>query len=345
MKRTQRTRVLVLAAVSAALCGCSTANVAFHKFPTTTFPEVVLDSGASIRVVARDGAGKTAQAFAEALAKELASDGGFRIAKDGERADYWFLVEGRATYRPDTSEQVRFDTSYVAVPKGDDNGGRDEIVRTAQKSYSSARGMSVAVYRAEGLAPVHYLELPVWEGRIGPNVEIGKEQALETDSRFANLALERVKDVFLTQTKTVSVPVPRQADPALYKAFVGLDKAVRSQTDSDTGASLSNAQRRNIEAAFSSIERRAAELLPDPIDVFAEKRKKGEWKGSDEEAETILANYYIRALAREAGCLDPEKLRAVYSEQLRILELSTGDSLRMACPIALARIEYKLGNL
>ncbi len=333
MKRTQQTNILALAAIAVTLCGCSTANVAFRNYPTTTFAEVPIPPGSSIRVVARDGASKTAQSFAKALARELSSGEGLRLAKKGEKADYWFLVAGASTYRPDSPEQAKFNTSYDKVSNENEYGGREEIKRTDKVSWTSSRGMSIAIYRSEGLAPIHYLELPLLEGNLGPGVETGKDKALETDARFVNLALERVKDVFLTQTKMVSVPVPRESDPELYDAFERLDKAAVA---GDAAA---------IAAARTKIERRAAAILPGSIDAFGKKLKTEEWKGREREAEVILANYHIRALAREAGCLDPEELKAIHAEQLRILELSTMDSLRMACPIALARIEYKLGNL
>ncbi len=333
MPMTPHRHLVLFAATAATLCGCSTANVAFRNYPTTTFAEVPLANGASIRVVARDGAGDTAKRFAEALSRELVSDEGFRLASDGESADYWFIVDGKATFRADTPDQARYNTAYYIVRQENDAGGHEEIERTDKSSRSSSRGMSLAIYKSKGLSPIRYLELPLWEGALGPDVDTSKDQGLKTDARFAKLALERVKDVFLTQTKTVSVPVPRDADEILRKAFIRLDEAAVA---GDAEA---------LAAAKAEIEQRSAEILPDSIDTFGEKLATDEWKGREKEAETILGNYHIRALAREAGCLHQEELRAVHAEQLRILELSTMDSLRMACPIALARIEYKLGNL
>ncbi len=335
MKRTKKVDIWLsaLAVSTIALCGCSTANVAFRNYPTTTFAAIPIPKGSSIRVVARDGAGETAQSFAEALAKELSSGEGLQLANEGEKADYWFFVDGSTSFRADTPAQAKFNTSYVKVSQSNDAGGHEEITRTEKLSQTSSRGMSIAIYRSEGLSPIHYLELPIWEGSLGPDVVIDQDQGSQTDARFVKLALERVKDVFLTQTKTVSIPIPRDADPVLFNAFVRLDKA----------AVAGNAAA--LAAARDEIERRSSEILHDSITVFGEKLKTKEWKGREEEAEVVLANYYIRALAREAGCLDPEKLKDIHAEQLRILELSTMDSLRMACPIALARIEYKLGNL
>ncbi len=328
-----KTVPLALVAAMVALVGCSTANVAFRNFPTTTFGEVPLDEGSSIRVVARKGLGKAAETFASALEKELTSSGKLRLAGAGENPDFWFIVDGAASFRVDSPDQVRFNTSYVQIAESDDSGGRDKIVQINKSSRTNARGMSVAIYRANGLSPVHYLELPLWKGALGAQVDTAKEKAVEMDSHLFELAIERVRDVFLTQTKVVSIPIPRDADADLYEAVVTLDKAV---VDSDATATS---------AAIEAIERRAAELLPDSIEAFGEKLGTDEWKGREEEAEAVLSNYYIRALASEVGCLDPKKLKSIHADLLRILELSTMDSLRMACPIALARIEYKLGNL
>ena len=55
--------------------------------------------------------------------------------------------------------------------------------------------------------------------------------------------------------------------------------------------------------------------------------------------------YYLVALRREIGCSDPEELSAIHADMLRILELSEEPSLRMACPIALGRLEDKLARL
>lgn len=333
MKIEKLSGVLVLAAMAAVLGGCSTANVSFRNFPTTTFAEVPLGEDVSVRVVVRNGANDAAKVFAKALSRELSGNNGLRIAQEGETADYWFLVDGATDFRSDTAQQLPFNTFYTVNREEDENGGSEEVVREDRASYTAACGLNIAVYRTDGLVPVHYIELPLWDGRLGSYVEPGDAKAKAMEVRLAKLALERVKDMFLTQTKTVSIPVPRDTDRELYNEFLKLDKAAVA----NDAAGLAK--------AIAAIEKRAAAILPDSIDAFGEMLKTKEWEGREKEAEAILGNYYIRALAREAGCLDPQTLREIHAEQLRILELSTMDSLRMACPIALARIEYKLGSL
>lgn len=326
-------QVIALAAAAAALCGCTTANVAQRNFPTRTFAEVPLEPGASIRVVARDGAGDVAAAFAQALGATLGSGEGLRLAADGEKADYWFIVDGRGTFRADTGAQIPFNDGYSTVRVANDAGGHEEIEATHGVSHSILRGMSVAIYKADGLSPVHYVELPLWSGASGPDGAAGKDEALALDAKFVSLALERVKDVFLTQTKLVPVSVPRDVDRALYDLVTALDKAAVSK-DQDA-----------IAAACEAVEKRAAEILPLSIDEFGEALKTKKWKGKEKEAEAVLAAYHLRALAREAASNDPASLEKVHAEQLRVLELSTMDSLRIACPAALARIEYKLSQV
>ena len=331
MKAYKTVGVLVLVAAAAVLSGCSTANVAFRNFPTTTFAEIPLDAGATVRVAAREGSGEMAKAFAKLLSAELSRGEGLRLAKDGEKADYWFLVDGFMTSRSDTPRQACYNTACIKVREENEGGGHETIARHSQSSYTASCGMNIAVYRAEGLAPLHYVELPVYEGELGSGVDPDKGE--ETKVRLARLAVERVKDMFLTQQKTVSIPIPRDSDPELYNAFLKLDQA----TVAGDSAALAD--------AISAIERRAADILPGSLETFGEELKTKAWKGREKEAEAILGNYHIRALAREAACMDPETLREIHAEQLRILELSTMDSLRMACPIALARLEYKINNL
>ena len=68
-------------------------------------------------------------------------------------------------------------------------------------------------------------------------------------------------------------------------------------------------------------------------------------KYEEEEQETKLCNYYMQALAMEVNELKPENLKKLHAQHLAIMNLTTDDGLKTACPNTLARLEAKLNML
>ena len=76
---------------------------------------------------------------------------------------------------------------------------------------------------------------------------------------------------------------------------------------------------------------------------LCEQLRTKKYEGSD--ADERLGNYYLYLLVKEALTLDPAALAKIRDEQLIILRSSEAKGLAEAVPVALARLEYKLGNI
>ena len=337
--------LVALALFASAVAGCKSNNVVWCRYPSMTVAEFALPPGAVVRVAhSRD---ESAKDFAARFRKALARTGRFRIAETADRADYLVLVQGSAEDRIDSAEEsARTGRVWVETIESD-AGSTQRVRRERAATHAAAKEISIAVYATGTLTPIRYFTLPVYDGGA---TDGGPEGAAEAESetakmqeRFASLAVTRMEEIFVTQSRSIRVPVPLEANADLRGQFVRIEAAV--------GADDEEALKR----ALARIDALAADrsILPGTLEEFAEASAAEDWQPPEGTTrETFLANYYLVALRREIGCSDPEELSAIHADMLRILELSAGPSLRdqepallKACPIALGRLEDKLARL
>jgi hypothetical protein len=291
------------------LGGC--ASVEMAQYTVTSFAEVPLKKGASVKVVANDD---LVAPIAEALKSEFAAgakgkDGGLKVAE--ENADYWFILSGAGQYLKDAPQKT-----YV-VAKQENSAGGTEVIAEEVKNYASAaKGVSVAVYQAKNLAPVYYFEIPIY---TGDNTKGAVRDANAYDAEFMKDVVERVKDVFLTQQKDVETPMPLEANKALREQFAQGAKG------------------------YDAFMKTYKSLGAFDLAKMCEKLRTKTYEGSD--ANEKLANYYLYLLVKEAQTKDPEELRKIEKDQFMILASSDAKGLAEAVPVALARLEYKLANM
>ena len=274
------------------------------QYPVTSFPEVALTKNAKVRVVAN---GAAMEPIAAAVKTEFGKNGGFKVTEEG--ADYWFVISGLNDYKKSNSVKVK-----SVVKKEDASGGQEVLVSETKNLASAAKGVSVAVYDAKNLAPVHYFEIPIYTGDNTKDAVRGKDIY---DAAFSKDVVERVKDAFLTQKKDVETPIPEIADAKLRELFAKQDYV-----------------------GFLSTYKKVAKI---DLKKFCEEVRTGAYKESD--VPEKLSNYYLYLLVKESMTLDPAVLKTVKEEQMLILWTTDYEWLAVSVPVALARLEYKLANV
>lgn len=319
--------------------GCASENVTWSRYPTTSFAEVSLPRNAAVRILSSKD--ESARSFAGQLREALVSADGMRIVGQTEESTHMIYVQGTSSFRSDTPEQARY-TGHISVEtlESDGGGSIQRIKRERGATHASAREISIAVYATKTLTPMLYLSFPIFDGGPLDDSALSEEAAAERNrkeqERFAKLAVARMKEVFTTQASTVNVPVPVEANAELRGQFALLGSAVATNN------------KRLLESALAEIDAlaRKREVIPGVLEEFAAiSAIKGWTPPEGVTREMYLGNYYLVALRREIGCMDPAVLSRLHTEMLRILEMCEGPSLQMACPIALQRLERKLAHL
>lgn len=305
------------------LVGCT--SVEMVPYTVTSFSEVPLTEKSDIKIVSSD---MRLEGLVDKLKKEFAKNGRFTVT-DGN-ARYWFVIKGLKDHADGGNQNV------VSVVKREDAARVQEVITSTKYNFSSAaEGVSVAVYDVESLAPVYYLEIPVYSGDYSINAVRPKNVY---DKAFAENVVERVKDAFRTQKKNVNTPMPLEADDTLRELFAqgGRQRAKLLDEGKIDGEEFLCAYREFLLAYknYGTIN----------LSEFCEKIRSGVYKEAD--AKKRLGNYYLYLLVREAlKGSDPAALEKSRKEHLEILRTSDAKGLAEAVPVALARLEYKLANI
>lgn len=299
--------------VTLLLAGCATVEMA--PYTVTSFPEVPLKKNASVRIVAND---QSVVPIVTALKKAFARNPVTGLSVVDGKADYWFVLSGVAQYAK-SSVQKKF------IDKNENESGGSEVIATVtQNSSSAAKGVSVAVYETKSLTPVHYFEIPVYAGE---NAKGEARDEAAYNLRFSRDVFVRVKDAFLTQQKLIMTPIPLEADAQLRSLF------------SKGGAEFAKGDNQ----AYDAFLRRYEQLGTIELSKLCDALRKKSYEGSD--ADMKLGNQYLYLLVMEAMSNDPRELAKIKTEQLKILGATEAKGIAEAVPVALARLEYKLGNL
>lgn len=295
------------------LGGC--ASVEMAQYTVTSFAEIPLKKHAKVKVVANDGAlAPVADSIRSAFAKEGEN---FKVVE--KDADYWFVLNGLSQY-VNSEPQKR-----VSVVKQENAAGGTEVFAAEMRNLASAaKGVSVAVYEAKALAPVHYFEIPIF---TGDNTRKAVRSAAVYEGSFSKDVVERVKDAFITQKKQVETPIPLEADGELRDLFAR------------GGEEFAKGDGR----AYAPFLMKYRQLGACDLATLCEQLRTKTYEGDD--ADRKLGNYFLFLLVREALTLDPEKLGKIKDEHQMILRASEAKGLAEAVPVALARLEYKLANL
>lgn len=294
------------------LGGC--ASVEMAQYTVTSFAEIPLEKQAKVKIVANSD---DLSPVAESLKAEFGKGKDFTVVE--ENADYWFVLNGAGQYVNGVSAK-----KIAVVKKENARGGSETFEVSNQNLASAAKGVSVAVYEAKTLAPVHYFEIPIY---AGDNTKEAVRKETDYEAAFAKDVVERVKDAFITQQKQVETPMPLEADGDLRDLFV------------QGGEGFAKGDKK----AYEPFMLKYKQLGSVDLAKICEQLRTKTYEGSD--ADETLGNHYLYLLVKEAVTLNPEELKKIQGEQLMILRASDADGLTEAVPVALARLEYKLANL
>ena len=305
-------RKMAGAVFSLLLGGC--ASVEMAQYTVTSFAEVPLKEKAKIKIVAN---GECIADVAASLKEEFGKSGNFSVVD--EKADYWFVLSGLGDYNSSEPQKV-----VSVVKQENEKGGTETFAEATRNLASAAKGVSVAVYEAKTLAPVHYFEIPVYSGDNTKDTVRCKDAY---EAAFSKEVVERVKDAFITQQKQVETPMPLEADGDLRDLFV------------KGGEGFAKGDR----AAYKPFLIKYKQIGAIDLPKLCEQLRTKTYKGPD--ADKSLGNYYLYLLVKEAMTLNPEELVKIKSEQLMVLEASDAKGIAEAVPVALARLEYKLANV
>lgn len=294
------------------LGGC--ASVEMAQYTVTSFAEIPLKDKAKVKIVANND---ELTSIVDSLKSEFAKSGNFKVAED--KADYWFVLSGSGQYGKSDPQKV-----VSVVKEENSNGGKEVFAETTQNLASAAKGVSVSVYEAKTLSPVHYFEIPIYNGDNTKDAVRG--ESVYNDA-FSKEVVERVKDAFITQQKQVETPMPLEADGDLRDLFV----------KGGEGFAKGDAK------AYNPFLEKYKQIGAVDLAKLCEQLRTKTYEASD--ADMKLGNYYLYLLVKEAQTLDPEALKKIKDEQMMVLCASDAKGLAEAVPVALARLEYKLANL
>jgi len=308
--------------VASVVSGCYSPKVANVNYQTTSFAEVALNNNAMLKITSV-GEGPASEVLMRSLRDAFAKTKQFTVTDD--KADYWMIVNGLEDSRADASAELPFTekAEIATVGAKDDQAGNahDELVVKKQSTFTLAKGVSVAIYETSSLTPIYYFEIPVYDGVVKVDGDSAKIPSLdELNKDLSEQIVGRVKDVFVTQVKDITTPIPDEASAAMKSAISSKDAA------------------KAVAAASKA-------SIPQPFDAFLKDVQSGKYADDKAGLTTKLSDYYIQAIALEIGCLDAKVLKGLHAQQVAILQNATTDSLALACPVALARLEYKLANL
>ncbi len=300
------------------ICGCYSPKVSYIDYPTTAFAEVALKNNAKLKIVSSSGSENLVKILRDVFSRTK------QFVVVDQDADYWMIVNDLSDVRTDMREQLPFtvkvEKSAVGVQDDQPGAAHEVLVEKRLASHTLAKGVSVAIYEARNLTPVYYFEIPVYNGAIQT---VGGEKAAtksELAKELAGQIVVRVKDVFITQVKNISTPIPDEASSEIRKAMSSKDAA------------------KNVPMV-------ASKTIPQNFAEFLKDVQAGKYQDQQDALDRKLSDYYVLAIAREIGCLDAKVLKELHAQQVAILQYSTLDSLAFACPVALARLEYKLIQL
>lgn len=288
-------------AAAALLGGC--AVVENVNYPVTSFAEIPLKNNAKIKVVANTpAAGDIAAALKEAFGKSKTC----KVVES--EPDYWFVIDKVA------QDKSGVETKTVSVVSQETGDGRQEMLQPGTLQISSAaQGVSVSVYETRTLSPLHYLEVPMYDG----DLKAKARTPVDYEKAFWADAVERVKDAFLTQEKKVDIPVPLKASSNYLKLMAaGKYAEIIKQ----------------YEAQKIDVRKINAEMVA------------GTYKG-ELKADAMFADYAVYLLARETQTTDPDELAQLRTDHLYVIENCEDEGLAVAVPVALARLDYKLAHL
>jgi|GEM_PF-5277131 len=294
------------------LGGC--ASVEMAQYTVTSFAEIPLKKQAKVKIVANND---TLSPVTDALKAAFQKSGSFNVVE--KDADYWFVLSGEDQYVKSAPQQ-----KVAVVKQENDRGGTEVFAASTRNLASAAKGVSVAVYEAKTLAPINYLEIPVY---AGDNTEGVVRDESAYGQAFSKEVVERVMDAFITQQKQVETPMPLEADPALRALFV---KGGEAYAKGDKNA-------------YTPFLQKYKQLGTCDLAKLCEQLRTNTYQEKD--ADLKLGNYYLYLLVKETQTLNPEALKKIKNEQFLILRSSQAKGLAEAVPVALARLEYKLANL
>lgn len=317
--------------------GCSSVKVVEVRYPSTTFSKVALNAKSQVCIVALDDDNIT-KSVADALSRSFAKSGQYSVTDNRAEADYWLTVAGACDARVDDNAAVKYNDMVIKAKSENDGGGYEYMTRVRQVSLGAALGVRISVYEAGNLAPIHYLDLPLYASDIVSETTYSSQRASFDPNRqlteFLSNALEQINDTFITRVKSIKVAVPEKLDPTIMSPILALANYIGSN-----GPESDCSRQKSLIVAAANV------FIPCPIEQLREKMEAEDSTIEESSIETILGAYYARALANEVGCMNASELRQLHKEHLQILEMTEDMSLVYVCSRALSRIEYKLSHL
>ena len=291
------------------ICGCSSVKWTKIEYLSPA-NEINLKNSPRVKFIAADRRGGTV-ALTKMIANEFAKSGQFKV--DETNPDYWIVVRSGQMFRADTPQTALYNRNVKKLSKSNQSGGYEYIQTTDHKSSAGAASLSVAVYSVKDLAPVYYFDVALYDSDFtSKKIRSGKEYS----ALFSKQIIEKFKDSFLTQKRSIETAIPKNADNVMIKAIQSGDVA--------------------------QVKEFAKTYISEPFDKFMEDVYAGNYKDKKDVMENKLSDYYILALAQEMGSFDIALLKKLHAQHVATLNLTESSGLEIACPNTIARIESKL---
>ena len=291
------------------ICGCSSVKWTKVEYLSPA-NEINLKNSPRVKFIAADKQGRTVF-LTKMIANEFVKSGQFKV--DEKDPDYWIVVKSGQMFRVDTPQAALYNRNVKKMSKSNQAGGYEYIQNTDHKSSAGAASLSVAVYSVKDLVPVYYFDVALYDSDFSNGkIRSGKDYS----TLFSKQIIEKFKDSFLTQKRSIETAIPKNADSVMIKAIESGDVA--------------------------QVKEFAKSYIAEPFDQFMADVYAGNYKDKKAIMENKLSDYYILALAEEMGSFDIVLLKKLHAQHVATLNLTESSGLETACPNTIARIESKL---
>ena len=251
----------------------------------------------------------------------------FKIVNNKKESDIVISINTFYSYRGDSLQDTQYNKKYFVKRISNKSGGQDKLMQSTFSSSTGTLISTISIYDKKNLEPLVYFNImPTDTSKVINGKGYASKQNF--NQKFTQEVINKLNDLVSEKNKNVNVFLPLKSNPELKKSL--------------------------LNSKFDDLFKSAEVLLPkfDIDEVSKEKyediKKKSSEKGSKilkRDLETDLSNFYVYFIAKESVDISAKNIKKVYAGYKRIMNLTTDESLILACANSLGRIEFKADRL
>jgi len=257
----------------------------------------------------------------------------FKIVNNIKDADVVISLNNFYSYAKDTLSQKAYNIKYYKKTniyrdsKGRETGGQDVLLNTNFASSTATLITTVSIYDKKHLEPLVYFNITPTDTSKTPSL-VNTANSAAFNKKFTQEVINKLNDLVTTKNKNANVFLPKNVNKTLKSDLLS---ANFTQLFKDTKEILPKFDIEEVSVAkYDSISKEAS--------------KKGS-KIKKRDLESDLSNFYIYLMAKEATDISAKNIKKVYNGYKKIMNLTSDESLILACANSLGRLEFKANRL